>query len=104
RTEVLTTLSGTRSGRTYFVPGTKKTYTASSPGEPPASVTGRLRGSVKTSVEGKGGGLTGKVGTPLPYGKKLEFGTRKMLPRPWLRISFDKSIEAVKQILSRKWF
>lgn len=134
RNTVLETLSGNRSGRTYKVPGTSRTYTASSPGKPPAQATGRLRQSIKTSVEGEGRKVIGKVGTTLDYGKYLEFGTRggavirprtaKVLaffvdgrdvfatqviqgpiaPRPWLKISFEKSREKVKSILSRKWF
>lgn len=47
-------LSGTRSGRSYKIPGTGRYYTASAPGEPPAVRTGAYRASFhpKTSVEG----------------------------------------------------
>lgn len=38
-------LRGQRSGRRYRVPGTKKRYTASAPGEPPAVRTGAFRAS-----------------------------------------------------------
>jgi len=44
------------------------------------------------------------VGTELMKGLWLEKGTRKMAPRPWLKPSFDKSLERVKEILSRRWF
>ncbi|MBA7569926.1 hypothetical protein ES708_11668 [subsurface metagenome] len=134
RNTVLETLSGSRSGRTYRVPGTKRTYTASSPGKPPAQATGRLRQSIKTSVGGEGRTVIGKVGTTLDYGKYLEFGTRggavirprtaKVLaffvdgqdvfatqviqgpiaPRPWLKPSFEKAVPKVKNILGKKWF
>lgn len=40
---VLVVLSGDRTGRWYRVPGTKKRYQASAPGEAPASRTGHLR-------------------------------------------------------------
>lgn len=103
RNQTLETLAGSRSGRTYYVPGTKRTYTASAPGEPPAQATGQLRQSVKTAVEGEGRTVIGMVGTNLNYGKMLEFGTRKMGARPWLRISFEKSLDTIKSILSRKW-
>lgn len=103
RTAVLEKLSGSRSGRTYRVPGTRRTYTASSPGQPPAQATAQLRQTIQTSVEGVGRTLVGKVGTPLDYGKFLEFGTRNMGARPWLRKSFLESIDKVKSILSRKW-
>ena len=103
RNTVLETLSGTRSGRTYKVPGTQRTYTASAPGEPPAQATAGLRQSIKGTVEGEGRKVIGKVGTPLDYGKHLEFGTHRMKPRPWLKISFEKSLSKVKSILSRRW-
>jgi len=101
RNQTLKTLSGSRSGRTYKVPGTERTYTASSPGEPPAQATGRLRQSIKTSIEGKGDEIIGKVGTDLEYGRCLEFGTKKVAARPWLKISFDKA--GVKATLGGKW-
>ena len=104
RTETLNTLSGSRSGRTYYVPGTHKEYTASSPGQPPAQATGRLRQSVKTSIEGHGLNIIGKVGTDLDYGKCLEYGTKNMAARPWLRISFEKAESTVKGILGSLWF
>lgn len=103
RNTVLETLSGTRSGRTYKVPGTQRTYIASAPGEPPAQATAQLRQSIKGIVEGEGRKVIGKVGTPLAHGKHLEFGTRRIKPRPWLKISFEKALPKVKSILSRKW-
>ena len=105
RNVTLETLSGRRSGRTYFVPGTHRTYTASAPGEAPASATGRLRQSVNISVAGEGAKVVGMVGTALEYGKCLEYGTRSILPRPWLRPSFEKARPAIERILgARKWF
>lgn len=103
RNTVLDTLSGSRSGRTYKVPGTGRTYTASAPGEPPAQRLGELRGSIKTSVGGEGRTVIGMVGTDKIQGKMLEFGTRNMAARPWLKVSFDKSLDKIKSILSRKW-
>lgn len=104
RDKTLDTLSGSRSGRTYFVPGTHKSYTASSPGEPPAQATAGLRQSVKGTVEKEGKGIVGRVGTELDYGKKLEFGTKNMAPRPWLLKSFEESEAKVKAICMRMWF
>lgn len=104
RTQTLETLSGSRSGRTYKVPGTSRTYTASAPGEPPAQRLGELRQSIKTAVEGEGRKVIGLVGTDKKHGKPLEFGTRNMAARPWLRPSFEKSLDKIKSILGRKWF
>lgn len=104
RNTVLETLSGSRSGRTYYVPGTRKRYTASAPGQPPASATAELRQSIKTSVESDGKMIVGSVGTDTIQGLMTEFGTVKMAARPWLRISFEKSLDKVKSILGGKWF
>ena len=134
KTVVEETLIGSRSGRTYLVPGTKRTYTASSPGQPPASPSGHLRQHIETSVEGDGRKVIGRVGTDVPYGKMLEFGTKggtvirakgkalafyaggamvfvkqviqgPIKPRPWLKPSFEKAEGKVKEILGGgKWF
>jgi HK97 gp10 family phage protein len=103
RNETLVTLSGNRSGRTYFVPGTMKTYTASSPGEPPAVATGQLRQSIKTSIEQVGLNIIGYIGSGIVYAPCLEFGTKKMSPRPWLKPSFEKSEPKLKDILGGTW-
>jgi len=104
RNTVLETLSGNRTGRTYYVPGTRKRYTASAPGEPPAVATAELKQSVKTSIGTEGRTVVGVVGTDTIQGKMTEFGTKNMAARPWLRISFEKALPKIKSILSRKWF
>ena len=104
RNQVLETLSGSRSGRTYKVPGTQKTYTASAPGESPAQATGELRQSISTEVEGQGRDIVGRVGTDKIQGKMTEFGTKNMAPRPWLRPSFEKREGDIKEIFIRQWF
>lgn len=103
RNQALETLSGSRTGRTYKVPGTSRTYTASAPGEPPAQASGELRQSVSTAVVGEGKKLIGLVGSDSKHAAPLEFGTRRMAARPWLRISWEKSLDKIKSILSRKW-
>jgi len=104
RNETLNTLTGTRSGRQYKVPGTTRTYTASAPGEPPAQRLGELRQSITGRVTGALGQIIGKVGTDKDYGPPLEYGTKKMAARPWLRISFEKSIGKIQSILGVRWF
>lgn len=104
RNTVMETLSGSRSGQTYYVPGTHRSYTASAPGEPPAVATSELRQSVSTLIESEVGGIVGKVGTDKIQGKMTEFGTRHMAPRPWLRKSFEKAEGKVRAILSGMWF
>ncbi len=104
RNTTLQTLSGPRTGRIYTIPGTHKKYTASSPGEPPAQRLGELRQSVSTLVVGRGAELTGAVGTDKDYGMMLEYGTKSIAPRPWLRPSFEKAEAAIKAIFEREWF
>jgi len=103
RNTMLNTLSGNRTGRTYRVPGTKRTYTASSPGQAPAQATSGLRQSIKASLEVIGRKVIGVIGTDLPYGIMLEKGTKKMAARPWLLVSLMKTMPKIKEILSRKW-
>jgi len=99
RNHTVEKLSGTRHGRTYRVPGTKVYYTASSPGEPPATATARLRQSIKTEIQDE----AGLVGTDVEYGLYQEMGTRNILPRPWLRPSFEESEPEVRKIFERPW-
>lgn len=112
--ELTKILSGSRMGFEYPVPGTGKVenmektlangrvfhyrklkgatyYTASAPGEAPASRLGDLRTSYRPVVEGKGMLAVGKVGTPLEYGLFLENGTSDIAPRPHLRKAFEKT-------------
>lgn len=103
RNTALEKLSGPRTGREYTVPGTNTTYTASAPGEPPAVRLGELRQSLGTKVEAKGATVLGHMGTPLEHGEHMEHGTKNILPRPWLKPSFEESLEKVKSILNRRW-
>lgn len=80
-------MQGGRSGRTYRVPGTKRTYTASAPGEPPAVVTGNLKNSIQAKREKM---RVWAVLVASEYAAALEFGHRQRgggftSPRPYLR-------------------
>lgn len=97
-------LSGSRSGRSYRVPGTSTTYTASAPGQPPAVATGRLRQSVKTEIDEGKDYVESRTGTDLDYGRYLETGTRHMRPRPWLKPTFDEEESKLKKIIGgQEW-
>jgi len=87
-------------------------HQASAPGSPPAVDTGRLRGSISTNWTGSGmtkGKVDGSalagdgipqpsdkskfivsVGSAVPYAGWLEFGTKKIAARPYIRPAFDK--------------
>lgn len=92
RNASLDVLAGQRSGRVYYVPNTRKKYTASAPGEPPANRTGAFRLSWQKQVETRREGDTfvvtarihsdTRVGDNL-LGELLEGGTSKMAPRPY---------------------
>ncbi len=106
-------LTGNRSGRVYRVPGTKTLYTASAPGEPPASRLGTLRNSIifrinkdlSDTVEARVGPkpLGGTSATPEGYPFWLEFGTRTMAPRPFMLPVFNEEAGAVGVILRKGW-
>jgi len=57
--------------------------------------TGHLRNSIQTDVESNG--LAAHVGTSVAYAAYVEFGTRRMAPRPYLA----PAAEAVRADLAR---
>jgi HK97 gp10 family phage protein len=67
-----------KSGHTYTRRGIQ--HTASAPGEPPASDTGRLIQSVR--VDHQPNSLVAVIGVGTKYAAMLEFGTQTMKPRP----------------------
>lgn len=86
-------LSGTGSGILYG------THRASLPGDFPALDTSVLRGSVNTKVSVTPNHVDGFIGTDEKRGRLLELGTRKMLPRPWLRRTLASLRNNVASIL-----
>jgi HK97 gp10 family phage protein len=70
----------------------------SKPGEPPHRQTGKLNESITKAWAGP---FTIKVGTPKPYGKYLEFGTKKMAARPWLNRSLREMQKRINEILGK---
>lgn len=117
RNETQEVLSGVRHGRRYKVPttgtgrigegrsrpGTGVWYTASAPGESPAVRLGGLRASVDYHIAGVGRTIVGDVGTKLAYGASLEYGTERMSARPWLRKSFERTLDTILDIWRRPW-
>lgn len=75
----------------------------SAPGEPPHKQTGRLLGSVAWEIISN---LVARVGTNInnpPYPRYLEFGTRKMAARPWLRRSLNEMVPFIRAVWRRPW-
>lgn len=101
RNALLTKLREQKSGKTYKLPNSKATYTASASGEAPANRTGALRNSygTKMSMARKNGNFVAYAGIESGLksggyliGDLLESGTKYMDPRPFR----DAVIEKVK--------
>lgn len=69
---------------------TRGFHVASAPGQPPAVDTGRLRSSYTWQLGQDRKGPFVEVGTNVKYAPWLEFGTRKMKPRPHLRPAINE--------------
>lgn len=87
--------SGTRTGRRYYLKGIA--YRASAPGEPPANRTGRLLRSVGYRASGS---HTLQVGEDAFYARWLEEGTRKMAPRPHVRVAVEQTQTEVYELIA----
>ena len=86
--------NGPRTGRVYTIRGRK--HQASAPGEPPAKLTGRLVQSIGYIASGA---HTLQVGEEAEYAGYLERGTKRMAPRPHLKVAVDQTQTKVMQTL-----
>lgn len=68
-----------REGKAYDINGF--IHIASSPGDAPANLSGRLKRSISFAVRGY---HEVEYGSPVPYAKFLEVGTNRMEARPFL--------------------
>lgn len=106
--KILSNTAG-RSGRVYRKsPGSKATYTASAPGEPPALRSGDLRRSWQPLPVGEMTG-SGKVYTPgihtdVKYAPLLQDGTSKMAARPFEEPIKKEAWPEVKAIYEKPYF
>lgn len=71
----------------------------SAPGEAPAVDTGRLRASITHRIEHDGGESVAYVGTNVEYAPHLEFGTKRMAPRPFMVPAIERNREWIKNKL-----
>lgn len=69
-------------------------HQASAPGESPASDTGRLVESITTSYDAPN--ITGYVNVATEYAEALEFGTPRIAPRPYARVSLAEKTEEIR--------
>jgi len=100
RNQVDKNLSGLRTGRTYKVPETQRTYIASAPGEYPAVRLGDLKGSVRAVVKGD----KGYIGSDEEYALPLEKKASSKGGRPWLKPSLDQARPKMLRELAKRWF
>lgn len=67
-------------------------------GGSPETRTGALEASIESAPGARPG--TVAIGTRLDYGWFLEFGTRRMPARPWLRPAFERALNRVREIIA----
>jgi HK97 gp10 family phage protein len=89
-------LKGPKTGRLYKRRGIE--HRASAPGEPPATDTGRLVGSVTFELEPSR--PVGFVRAATAYAKALEFGTMKMAARPFLQPALEKNRQKISALIA----
>ena len=90
---------GSPSGRVYQRYNPKRTHQASAPGQPPASDTGFLVNNIKRRMDADNMG--GEVASRAAYSKYLEFGTSKMLPRPFMFPALEKNRKKIKSRIQK---
>ena len=77
-----------KSGRLYGI------HRASAPGEYPAIMTGGLYHSIDSTMHGS---YTLEVGTNKSYAPFLEYGSSRILPRPFMESTMKRTIGKVRQ-------
>lgn len=80
--------TGSKTGRIYEKYNPRRTHRASAPGESPASDTGNLVRNIRVIDKGQDEVI---VKSNAPYSAYLEYGTSKMLARPFLFPAYEKS-------------
>ena len=90
--------TGAKSGKTYKKYNPKRTHKASAPGEAPASDTGFLVSNIRVKDQKD----FVEVRSEASYSKFLEYGTSKMLARPFMFPASEKSKPKIAEILFQK--
>lgn len=95
--------TGPRTGKVVKRYHPERVHQASAPYETPANDRGMLANSVEVDVDPREFNLT--LGAAAPYARELEYGTRHMLPRPFLRPALTRwrrrIIEAIHDAIKR---
>ena len=112
RNAELYVLRGQRSGKKYRVPGTRRKYTASAPGESPAVRTGVFRLSWGTHVHVEKNGTHFRAVSAIEskeragvrlLGEMLENGTGRIAPRPYKQKVIDRALPKIKAIYQKPY-
>lgn len=85
--------TGSKTGRLVRRYNPFRIHQASAPGEAPANDRGMLAASIEADVDPRQFNLTLSAGAP--YARELEYGTRNMLPRPFLRPALTRWRERI---------
>lgn len=111
REKIIDKVSGSGDGHLYTIPDTNAQHQASSPGNPPAKMTGHLSAHIMTEydTEDSGNIAVGYVGPQdTIYAKRLEFGFKgedalgrvyDQEPRPYMSPTAFEQEDNVKRIL-----
>ena len=89
---------GSKSGKTYKKYNPTRTHKASAPGEAPASDTGFLVSNIRVKEQKD----VVQVRSEASYSKFLEYGTSKMLARPFLFPATERSRPKIQQAVFNK--
>lgn len=85
--------TGSKTGRLVRRYNPFRIHRASAPGQAPANDRGMLAASIEVDVDPRQFNLTLSAGAP--YARELEYGTRNMLPRPFLRPALTRWRERI---------
>jgi len=87
-------------GKTETRSRPRRKVVVSRPGDAPNTDRGRLISSVQFAFDKAR--MVGTVFSGLKYARWLEFGTRKMKARPWLRPAFKAGTRNIKDLVLKR--
>ena len=89
---------GAKSGVTYELYKPRRTHTASSAGQPPATDTGFLVNNIVITMDTADKGLSVNVESRADYSTALEFGTSKMAARPFMQPALEENKPKINRL------
>ena len=98
---VLDSLRSGGTGITYQKYNPRRQHTASAQGEPPASDTGFLVGSISSNVKKRGTSVVGQIIASASYAPHLEFGTSTIRPRPFMQPALESNKSKIRILEKR---